>query len=143
MKCFIVFFLLLAGCSNHYLSLEKMRIDRSYLASTFVESPDPLQLNPPYGERVLIAYCIPRDAMPQHPKIVLTLLFNSFEQKRVEIPLKSSLGNDSYSLLGEEFIQTGGILTYKAEVVTEEGESLLHWKHQLWTELITIDERRS
>ena len=46
----------------------------------------------------------------------------------------------TYSLLDEEYEKTGGILTYKACIVTQEGKIFKESKHQLWVNLIEIDE---
>lgn len=49
------------------------------------------------------------------------------------------MGWVTYKLFNEEYDKTGGILTYKAEIVTEDGTVYREWKHQLWVNLIQIE----
>ncbi len=50
------------------------------------------------------------------------------------------MGWVTYQLLNEEYNAVDGILTYKAEIITEDGEVFCDWKHQLWVNLITLKE---
>jgi hypothetical protein len=43
-------------------------------------------------------------------------------------------------LLNEEYEKSGGILTYKAQILTQEGEVFREWRHQLWVNLIQVSD---
>jgi hypothetical protein len=47
-------------------------------------------------------------------------------------------GTTVFALMDEEFIDKGGILTYKLDLVAE-GHVLEEWRHQIWTDLIMVD----
>ncbi len=142
MHYFSIFFLvvILAGCQRSYLSLSQEKVDARYLASTYVGTPDPRQDDPPMGQRVIINWFVPAKILEKQPRIDLHLLFWDYTQRMVTYPLEKQTGSKVYFLLGKDFEQTKGILTYKAEIVTEDGRVFSEWKHQLWVELITPDK---
>ena len=45
-----------------------------------------------------------------------------------------------YSLLGQDYYETQGLLTYKVELVTKNEERLAVWRHQMWVNMITLHE---
>ncbi len=134
---FLVF--LLCGCEKYYLSVKREPIDQSKLASTYVRSPDPRQKNPPRGEELIMEWRLPMDFIDDKLTLVLEVLYKNYTQETICYPVGRRRGLITYSLLGDEYKEKDGFLTYKAEIQTGNGVVLKEWKQQLWTELIVID----
>lgn len=130
----------LSGCRRYYLEVSQLIINRDYLASTHVCSPDPRQHPPPYGRRLIISWQVPVEIMEQNPHIDLDVMFWNYTQERVTYVLDAKRGYVLYTLVGNEYLEKGGILSYKAQLITECGQVYRSWKQQLWVDLITVDE---
>jgi hypothetical protein len=130
---------LFTGCDKYYVSVRQIHVDDQYLASTHVGTPDPRRNPPPSGQKLVIDWQIPPEVLGQNPKIVLHLLFKNHVEMREIYPIKNKCDTKVYSLLNDEYFVTGGLLTYRAEIVLEDGEIYRDWKHQLWVNLITLD----
>lgn len=133
-----IFFLILSGCNHYGLLVHQQVINRDSLASTYVGSPDPLQCCPPTGRKVVLEWWVPPMLLQCEPKLILHLIFWNFTERTIEYPITSKIGYHTFDLVDEDFFTTGGILTYKAEIVTCDGEIYREWKHQLWVNLIQI-----
>lgn len=127
----ILFFLLLASCSKNHLYVQQMCVDRNYLASTHVGTPDPRQDRPPHGQRLLVNWRFPSELFDQGLTLILTVRF--WDQKEEEIiqPVEKKW---SY----KEFYFPLKLLTYRIQVMNSCNEIVETWEHQLWTELIEI-----
>jgi len=136
LKVFLLL-LTLAACGRPTLVLHQQQINPNYLASTNVGTPDPR--TPPKGQMIIAEWILPRKIVNEDPILRLTILFHNYSQDCVEFPIHSTVGYETYSVLNREYKETCGLLAYKAEIVDCNGEILADWKHQLWTELITID----
>lgn len=131
---------LAAGCSKYYLSVQHQWIDINYLASVQANTPDPRKANPPLGQMLIFDWYVPASILKQNPSIVLDLILWDYTTKTITLPLKGQLNYTTYELLNEEYEKAGGILTYKARIVTEDGATYRESKHQLWVNLITFEE---
>jgi hypothetical protein len=132
----------LASCSRSILSVRQQWVDSRYLASTHVGTPDPRQEHPPFGQQLVIYWWVPNHVLEKNPELDLSVIFWNFTQKKITFPIHSNSGYKVYSLLDEEFQDTGGLLTYKAEINTPgETQPFGEWKHQLWVNLIELDEK--
>ena len=129
----------LPGCRQYYLSIFQEWVDVRYLASNRVSTPDPRLEHPPIGQMLILDWRVPKEIFNKKPEIVLDLILWDYTTRQIKIPIKRRMDFDTYSLLDEDYEKTGGILTYKAEIVTEDGEVFREWKHQLWVNLITIE----
>lgn len=139
----ILLLVLLFSCDKYYISVRQMPVNAGYLASTHVGTPDPRQAHPPLGQKLIINWVVPPEVLTQDPKVVLYLVYKDHTEKKISYPILYRNGMEVYSLLNEEFENKKGLLTYRAEIVTQEGEIYKEWKHQLWVNLITLDEERS
>lgn len=136
----LIFF---SSCQKYGLEVRRQRVDHTYLASTHVGSPDPRQERPPCGQMVVIEWWVPREVLCQNPKICLNLILWDYTQRTVVFPIDKRIGYETYFIIGEDFETTCGIITYKAEIITEDGCVFRDWKHQLWVDLIQIEEETS
>lgn len=132
------FFFILSGCNKYYLTIEQEWVDRRYLASERVNTPDPRRDHPPQGQMLILSWRIPKALFAEKPHIVLEILFRDFTTISLTIPVKSPMGDETYTLLNEAFQKTRGLLAYKAYLVTENGIRHYLWQHQLWVEPVHL-----
>lgn len=137
-----LFFLLFmfCGCEKYYLTVKRKYIDRDQLASTFVGSPDPRQKNPPTGQELAIEWRLPPEAMKNRLQLTLSVLYKDYSQKTFVYPIDRKRGVVTYALLNQEYFEKKGLLTYKAEITSSEGETIKHWQQILWTNLIMLED---
>jgi hypothetical protein len=139
--CAFLLLLLLTGCRPYYLSVCQEWVDVRYLASTAVNTPDPRQEHPPIGQMLIIDWRVPKDVFQKKPVVVLDLILWDYSTKQIQIPITRRMDFATWRLLDADYEKTGGLLTYKAEIVTEDGAVFREWKHQLWVKLITIGDQ--
>jgi hypothetical protein len=132
--------LLFSGCRQYYLSICQEWVDVRYLASTHVKTPDPRQDHPPIGQMLILDWRIPKEILKKKPEVVLDLILWDYTTRQMRIPIKRRMDFATYRLFNAEYEKTGGILTYKAEIVTQDGQVFREWKHQLWVNLITVNQ---
>lgn len=132
--------LILTGCDKYYLSLRQVPVNAQYLASTHVGTPDPRQAHSPKGQKIVLQWAVPPELLQKKPQIIFHAIYKDHTEKTIVYPIDSRLGYEVYSLLDEEFEKTGGLLTYCADIMTEDKQVYRQWKHQLWVNLITLDE---
>lgn len=131
-------FFIFTGCGQGALLLYQQKIDPSYLASTHVGSPDPRIRS--QGQMIVAEWWVPRSLLDRDLFLRIDILFRDFTKAVVEYPIKKSIGYETYCLLDKKFEQTKGFLSYKAEIITEDGKVYAQWQHQLWVKLITIED---
>jgi hypothetical protein len=135
--------LISGGCHGKHLSVCQQLIDRNYLASTHVRTPDPKQDNPPFGQLIIVNWWIPERVLENHAVLKIDIVYWNYTQETIAIPLTKRWGHHQVFLLDKEFEEKKGFLTYRAFVETQDGEVFAEWKHQLWVNLITIDEMQN
>ena len=132
---------LLFGCKQYYLSICQEWVDSTYLASSHVSTPDPRQENPPLGQKLIVDWRVPKEIFDQKPVVVLDLILWDYTTRQVKIPIHHQMDFSTFNLLNEEYEKSGGILTYKAQIVTQDGEVFREWRHQLWVNLIRVTDQ--
>ncbi|MCI0382468.1 MAG: hypothetical protein L0207_05415 [Chlamydiae bacterium] len=137
---FFLFALFFGSCQKYGILVRQQLVNPTYLASTHIGSPDPRQADPPRGQMVIAEWWVPRELLSDEPKLVLHLIFWNYTEKIMEFPIDRRIGYETISVLGKEFDETKGVLTYMAQIVTNEGKIFREWKHQLWVKLIQIEE---
>ena len=143
-KCTILLLLLgmlsITSCQKYYLSICQLKIDKNSLASTYVGSPDPRQKNPPQGQRLILEWQIPKDLLTQKPTLHLEVLYQDYSEAKFTYPISHKRGYQVYTLQGEEYLEKKGLLSYKAEIITEDGTIFRKWRHQMWVQVIHLEE---
>jgi hypothetical protein len=132
-SCFTIFLLFLTGCTRHYFYAQKEKIDKSFLASSHILSPDPRQANPPEGESLLIRWDFPLSVFNENLTLQVKVRFYNTEEEVVIRPIIRK--RDSCSL----FFPHQQILTYLIQALSDKGEVVSEWEHQFWVEWIDID----
>ncbi len=129
-----------AGCEKYYISVSQDKIDASYLASSHVKTPDPRQKTPPQGERLVIEWKVPETLLEENLTLCLKVIYKDYSEEIFVYPVLHRMDYIVYTLVGEAFKSKKGILTYKVDIVKENGEVFKEWKHQLFTNLIILDQ---
>lgn len=128
------------SCQKYYVSVTRESIDRASLASSFAKTPDPRQLEPPKGERLLIQWNLFSQDVQEELICSLSLIYRNYEEETINYKVDAKRDVISYFLLGERYESTKGIMTYKVEILSKKGEIVKSFKHQLWTKLIKLDD---
>lgn len=132
---------MLSSCMMHHLDVQTQYITKESLASYHVLTPDPQLDNPTIGQRLLVQW---KFRAPEVRGLPLTLhlkiRFRNHEKEELIIPIDSNckiyVGSSYiYDLFNEEYLEKGGILTYLAEIKSND-DVIACWKHPLWVELI-------
>lgn len=105
-------------------------VDRNFLASSHVNTPDPRQKNPPLGQRLLVAWRFPLNLVNEELQMLLTVRFWDNTEELFTHPIDRSKGTAAF------YFSDRKILTYQIQVVTKEGQVIETWEHQFWTKLI-------
>lgn len=129
--------LFLAGCYRGHLYVQQEWVDRNFLASTHVGTPDPRQCEPMEGQRLLIAWDFPRSLYSCGLTLLATVRFWDEKEEVRTIPLVRRRGAEAFFFPGEK------ILTYRVDVVASNGEVIESWLHQFWIELIDVGKSKS
>lgn len=129
----ILFLLVFAGCYKNHLYVQQEWVDRNFLASTHVGTPDPRQECPPEGQRLLVSWKFPRNL--GELKLVITVRFWDNSEEVICHPIDRSWGYAAF------FFSKCKILTYRVQVVDLCDAIVETWEHHFWTELIDIDRR--
>lgn len=133
----VVFLTAFASCYKDHLYVQQEWVDRDFLASTHVETPDPRQVSPPTGQRLLIAWRFPLNLIEQGLNLHLTArLWDNTEEVFIR-PMTRSHGYEAFN-----FFDGKRILTYKIDVVDTSGKIVEVWEHHFWTKLIDVDRSK-
>lgn len=138
--CLLSLLFFLTSCQKHYVSVLQESVGKKNLASFFTKTPDFRLKEPPSGEKLLIEWNLKEEVMKKELVCRLSLFYKNYTVETLYYPVLKKRGVISYFLLGEKFLLTKGLLTYKAEIVTKEGDLVQKFEQQLFTKLITIKE---
>ena len=141
--CFFLAVNLLSGCTRNHLYVQKEWIDRNYLASSHVHTPDFRQEHPPTGDQLLVSWDFPKSVFEQKLTLEATVRFWNEKEETFCRTLKRKRGYEVLFFPHDEPDTDQRILTYLIRVVSAKGEVVGYWEHQFWTQLIEVGERRS
>lgn len=130
---------LLMGCCKG-ISVQNQYFSRDDLASHIVGTPDPDRNCPPIGQRLIVQWKFTQEMLQmENFHLEMTVRFRNYEEEKIIIPVRNTYGTYLYELANQRYFDSCGIATYKIETWGC-GELLDTWKHQLWVELITLDQ---
>lgn len=129
----------LVGCYQKHLYVQQEWMDEQFLASTYTHTPDPRQDNPPKGQRLILAWDFPLSLYKEQLSLITTVRLWDNQEMVYTLPLVRKRGYHVYSFPGNRQKKVR-ILTYKVEVKNARGELIETWKHQLWSNLINVDQ---
>lgn len=135
----LIIALAITGCSTG-ISVQNQYFSREDLASHIVGTPDPDRNCPPIGQRLIIQWRFPQEYLYKDDlHLEVTVRFRNYVEEQFVIPVRRNHGTYIYELANQRYFDSCGIATYKIETWGC-GELLDTWKHQLWVELITLDQ---
>jgi hypothetical protein len=122
------------------LTVQTEYLSHENLASYHVRTPDPLLWNPPIGQRLLVSWQLPPSIKcTEDLALNIQLHFHNHTTKTEIVPVRRNTGTYVYALLNADYSEKKGILTYKVQLTLAD-QILEEWRHQLWVELITLNE---
>lgn len=129
--------LLLTSCSKPTLTVEPGYFTRKDLASSYVGTPDPNKQKPIFGQRLYITWNHPEADLPLELHIQVRLKKKGFLDKKV--PLSTSSGEYIFPIVGNDFTEEGGLLSYKVEILSHD-KVIDSSRHKFWVEDIHFSE---
>jgi hypothetical protein len=130
---------LTTGCSKCHLSVCSEYLDERYLASYHCFTPDPL-CDCFFGEQLIVNWLVPSRYLDEYGATIhLSVRFRNRKLERIVIPILRSQDTYTYRIIGNDYLCSGGILTFKAEIIDREGRLLDQWCHHVWVEYIGFD----
>lgn len=132
--CISLFFL--CSCSSTSLTVRSQNFDRTQLASYIIDTPDPQKNNPPFGERLIISWSASmKDYTKDHLDLVLRIRFRKGKELEKTIHLTQRNGSLIYPILGKEYIENGGVMSYLITLESD-GKVIGQSKHKMWVDKI-------
>jgi hypothetical protein len=138
---YLILLTALSGCGRYYVEVYQKKIDATDLASTEVNTPDPRQEHPPYGQMLTVEWQLPQNLLVENPLVMLDVIFWDNIERHYVWPVQGRKGFVTLPIINKQFEKTGGVLAYRARILTEEGTVFREWRHQLWVNLISMDEQ--
>ncbi|PCI78259.1 hypothetical protein COB21_01115 [Candidatus Aerophobetes bacterium] len=129
-----------SGCEKYYVTIKKEPIDRQYLASTFVGSPDPLQITPPLGQILFVEWSISSENLKKNPHLVLEIIYGDWSEQKLVFDIDKRRGIIQYDLQGAPYKKKEGLFSYRALIQTPSGEVLQQWSQLMWTPLVDTSQ---
>ena len=128
----------LSSCSPHILNIQTQYFNQKSLASYYIGTPDPSLKNPMIGQKLLVQWSLKTSCIEDSPLFLyLKLRFRNHEEKEIVLQIHRKKGIYVYELKGEEFCETGGVLTYMGEIRNDE-TCIASWKHPLWVNFLSF-----
>lgn len=128
---------LLCGCQQSVLFIHEQDLGPKSLASWHVGSPDPRCA--PCGQMFVIEWLLSKRQLECCPRVVLDLVYCNNTQESFEFPIEKLIGYETVRVEGEQFTCTGGVMTYRARILTNTDEEIAQWKHQLFVKIINLE----
>ncbi|HLB52854.1 MAG TPA: hypothetical protein VJK48_04025 [Chlamydiales bacterium] len=133
-KVLPLWFVFLVGCMSNHFYVQQGKIDASTLASSHLGTPDPRLQTPPQGDELLVSWHFPKELLEEILTLEFTVRFWDGKEEQFFYPIERKWGYKQFF-----FTQEGKeILTYLVRALSEKGEVVGYWEHQLWTPLIEI-----
>lgn len=123
-----------------YLSVRKVPIDKTSLASTYAESPDPKASKPPKGEKLYITYRVPFDHETEGMKLKLQVVYRDLSKEEIIYPINHRIGVFGFDVLDKKFKETNGFYTYRVTLIDQQDRELDTFKQRMWTNVISLSE---
>lgn len=135
----LVLLVSLSSCQNQRLVVETHFIDKRTLASSWVNTPNPLQYCPVTGQELIISWRLPEvTERKKELRLELTVRFGNREEETVEVCVNRFRGCYIYRLVDNDYWNRCGIMTYKVELYDE--DCLIDcWHHQIWSNIIDLE----
>ncbi|MEI6242388.1 MAG: hypothetical protein WCP39_03165 [Chlamydiota bacterium] len=134
----LLFFVLCTSCYKGHLYVQQENIDKKYLASFYVDTPDPKKTDSFKEQNIYVSWDFPSSLFEKKLFITLVVRLRNDEEKVFGWNIDQKRGIQTFRFPLENDPKRK-ILTYRVEVKTEKGEIVEEWKHHFWTKLVDID----
>jgi hypothetical protein len=131
----------LASCYKNHFNVQQEWVDRNFLASSHIGTPDPRQEDPPVGQRLLVSWDFPRSIFEKHLELFLTVRFWDDTQETFQQPIERRRDYATFFFPQDSEERDRRILTYRVQAISENGEIVGEWDHQFWTKLIDVGNK--
>lgn len=128
----------MGGCYKGHLYVQQEWVDREWLASSHMHTPDPRQDNPPKGQRLLVAWDFPKSLFQQGLTLQVTVRLWDNTQTIHTCPIERKRSFTSFFFPNNQPETDRRILTYRVQVMDHNQQVVETWNHQFWTELIQV-----
>lgn len=136
--CLLFTLFSLTSCMTSRLVVQTRYFSDENLASFYVDTPDPLQNNPPIGQNLLMFWNLKKDFCKyENIELKYTIRFRNKKEITEAVRLTKRKGYYIYSILNCDYFDSGGIQTYKVELLGD-GIVFEEWRQHLWKELIVF-----
>lgn len=122
------------SCKSPTLSVHAEYYSRQDLASYIIDTPDPKKQQSIFGQHLFITW----NAFHKAPlELKVNVLLKNGDRLEKTIPITKTSGNYSFPIVGKDYIEKGGLLSYKVELLSN-GTVVETSRHKFWVEPIHI-----
>ena len=120
MYLLLLFCLAFTACKSAPLTVQTEYWGRHDLASYVVDTPDPNKNSQEFGQRLRINWSISKEVFTKAPcSLDITVRLKNGQEYKETHPLESASGEFIYPIVGVDYYQKGGLLSYQIELVSE------------------------
>lgn len=132
--------LLLVSCTRKTeLTVYNQAVDKKFLASTKVKTPDPRQHPVDRGQRLIVAWSAPSaDLKNETWTLRAYLQYGSRKEEVKEASVRKHSGEWILEWVGDEFYKKRGVVSYKVDLL-KNGHIEKTFRHQLYCEIIRLE----
>jgi hypothetical protein len=136
----ILLLLFCTACKSPTLSVHSEYYTRQELASYIIDTPDPKKQQPIFGQHITINWNVSKKVFQEGPlELKLHVITKNGEMQEKNIALDKPSGTYIFPIVGKDFTEKGGLLSYKVEL-TSNGKEIATSKHKLWVDQIKIQD---
>lgn len=128
----LIALLLLSGCTSPCLRVQTFCVRPGDLASYRVGTPDPRQICPDVGQKLVLRWALdPTLGEEVPPVLILGVRYGNGEEEWIQEPIRTFRGRFTRALLNDEYFQKRGFQAFKAEIRIGH-HTVACWRHHLW-----------
>jgi hypothetical protein len=120
------------SCCRNYVSLQEQWIDKEYLASSYVNTPDKEACCPPCGKNLLIEWNFPISIFKEQLYIILSAKLSDSTVQIYKYKIPSKRGYIAKFFSYKDFDKK--LLTYKVEIFNRNDKLIERVENQFWVE---------
>lgn len=120
--------------------MQKEWVDKQFLASSRVNTPDPRQKCPFEGQRLLIGWDFPKSLFSEELTLDIVVRLWDQTEKKISYPITHKRDATAFFFPCGPTDKNHQILTYRIQVINRDGVIVETWNHHFWTELINLGD---
>lgn len=135
---FVIFLFVFSSCHRTRLDVIHKTVSKSDLASTYVKSPDPRQMDMQEGEQLLISWNIPAKVFRPPCILELAVIFKDKSEEKILKKISSKSGLFSYDILGYRMKHSHGIYSYQVKIVDASQQEITCLREKMWVHILRL-----